>query len=228
MHGPVLIIENATDAGSVVVARAGDASGCTALASIDFGARDLVSGARTEALGLAVREALERAGTAPASLAAIVCDGGPGSFTSLRCAAAIAKGMCAPLGLPLHAVSSLELLARVAPLEDAGVYLAAIDAGRREWFVSEVRVNDDGTRTVGAFDVCDDATLRARSTALRAALVGRELDVDAVPHARGALGILDRILATPPVALDGWEPDYGRLAEAQVKWEAAHGRPLVG
>ena len=28
------------------------------------------------------------------------------------------------------------------------------------------------------------------------------------------------------VDLDRWEPDYGRLAEAQVKWEATHGRPL--
>jgi tRNA threonylcarbamoyladenosine biosynthesis protein TsaB len=24
-----------------------------------------------------------------------------------------------------------------------------------------------------------------------------------------------------------WEPNYGRLAEAQVKWEAAHGRALT-
>ena len=30
------------------------------------------------------------------------------------------------------------------------------------------------------------------------------------------------------VDLDAWEPSYGRLAEAQVKWEAAHGRPLAG
>ena len=29
-----------------------------------------------------------------------------------------------------------------------------------------------------------------------------------------------------PVDLDAWEPAYGRLAEAQVKWESAHGRPL--
>ena len=28
--------------------------------------------------------------------------------------------------------------------------------------------------------------------------------------------------------LAAWEPAYGRLAEAQVKWEAAHGRPLAG
>jgi hypothetical protein len=33
-------------------------------------------------------------------------------------------------------------------------------------------------------------------------------------------------LAQPPVSLAAWEPDYGRLAEAQVKWEQAHGRPL--
>jgi tRNA threonylcarbamoyladenosine biosynthesis protein TsaB len=30
-----------------------------------------------------------------------------------------------------------------------------------------------------------------------------------------------------PVDLAGWEPDYGRLAEAQVRWEAVHGRPLT-
>ena len=28
------------------------------------------------------------------------------------------------------------------------------------------------------------------------------------------------------VPLDRWEPEYGRLAEAQVKWEASHGAPL--
>jgi tRNA threonylcarbamoyladenosine biosynthesis protein TsaB len=29
-----------------------------------------------------------------------------------------------------------------------------------------------------------------------------------------------------PVNIGSWEPAYGRLAEAQVKWESAHGRPL--
>jgi hypothetical protein len=24
----------------------------------------------------------------------------------------------------------------------------------------------------------------------------------------------------------GWEPEYGRLAEAQVRWETLHGKPL--
>jgi tRNA threonylcarbamoyladenosine biosynthesis protein TsaB len=34
------------------------------------------------------------------------------------------------------------------------------------------------------------------------------------------------INAADPADLASWEPSYGRLAEAQVKWEAAHGRSL--
>ena len=45
---------------------------------------------------------------------------------------------------------------------------------------------------------------------------------------RGAAVLLDDILTHGRVSLDTWEPDYGRLAEAQVKWEAAHGRRLAG
>ena len=37
------------------------------------------------------------------------------------------------------------------------------------------------------------------------------------------MGMLD---ATPAADVAGWEPVYGRLAEAQVKWEAIHGRSL--
>jgi hypothetical protein len=29
-----------------------------------------------------------------------------------------------------------------------------------------------------------------------------------------------------PVDLASWEPDYGRVAEAQRRWEAAHGRAM--
>jgi len=29
-----------------------------------------------------------------------------------------------------------------------------------------------------------------------------------------------------PVSLTDWEPEYGRLAEAQVKWEREHGHAL--
>jgi hypothetical protein len=46
------------------------------------------------------------------------------------------------------------------------------------------------------------------------------------PLARGAAHITNLIDAAEPADLASWEPAYGRLAEAQVKWEATHGRPL--
>ena len=47
------------------------------------------------------------------------------------------------------------------------------------------------------------------------------------PHARGVARLGGAVLESPPVPLDAWEPDYGRLAEAQARWEAAHGRRLA-
>jgi tRNA threonylcarbamoyladenosine biosynthesis protein TsaB len=57
--------------------------------------------------------------------------------------------------------------------------------------------------------------------------VGPGQEMEAHPHARGVAPILEAILKAGPVDLGAWEPDYGRLAEAQVRWEAAHGRPLT-
>jgi tRNA threonylcarbamoyladenosine biosynthesis protein TsaB len=38
---------------------------------------------------------------------------------------------------------------------------------------------------------------------------------------------LEQMLAAiGPADIASWEPAYGRLAEAQVRWESAHGRPL--
>jgi hypothetical protein len=67
--------------------------------------------------------------------------------------------------------------------------------------------------------------LRLREHALRVTGPGQE--IDAHPHARGIAPILASILEAGPVNLASWEPDYGRLAEAQVRWEAEHGRPLT-
>jgi hypothetical protein len=67
--------------------------------------------------------------------------------------------------------------------------------------------------------------LRLREQALRIVGPGQEIDVH--PHARGVAPILASIIESGAVRLASWEPDYGRLAEAQVRWEAAHGRPLT-
>jgi tRNA threonylcarbamoyladenosine biosynthesis protein TsaB len=223
MSARYLVLESATDAGSVAVITEGNV-----VASLEFGARDPVTGARTEMLGRAVQQVLRDAGIAAHDLAGIVCDAGPGSFTSLRCAAAIAMGIAAAVDVSLYAVSSLELLARSAGPLAPGAYVAILDAGRGEWFAADVEANVDATLSISAMRLVSDVALRAHVAGLDARVIGRGEAIDALPRASAVVGILDRLLAAGPVAVDAWEPDYGRLAEAQVRWEAQHGRPLVG
>ena len=45
------------------------------------------------------------------------------------------------------------------------------------------------------------------------------------PHATGFARLIELGIATA-VEMTTWEPSYGRKAEAQVRWEAAHGREL--
>jgi tRNA threonylcarbamoyladenosine biosynthesis protein TsaB len=150
----------------------------------------------------------------------VVCGAGPGSFTSLRIAASIAKGICHARGIPLFAVSSLSLIVAAAGKE-RGSYVVALDAMRGESFAALVSVADDGT-IPSAVPV---RIVPSPALAEEAAKAGAEW-LSGAPHASGVTRMLDSIIARGPADLGAWEPDYGRAAEAQVKWEAAHGRPL--
>src|SRR5665213_3504896 len=79
---------------------------------------------------------------------------------------------------------------------------------------------------VGEAGLIGDTDLHARSASLHASLIGPGLEIDTIPRASAVVLRLEEIEAGRAVALDSWEPVYGRLAEAQVKWEAVHGRPL--
>ena len=46
------------------------------------------------------------------------------------------------------------------------------------------------------------------------------------PHARGCWIWLDPRGSPRSLTVGEWEPVYGRPAEAQARWEKAHGRPL--
>ena len=158
----------------------------------------------------------------------LVVGGGPGGFTSLRIAAAIAKGLATSLAVDLWAVSSLALLVTQAAGLTQGRYAAALDAMRGEAFVAIVDIGSSGQveRIGDAARVpqAELASLAARADAQLAGTVGSGA-LDWTPHARGA-GLLLRDGHALKVDLASWEPEYGRLAEAQVKWEAAHGRPM--
>ncbi len=204
-------------------------------------------GEHEERLMPAVVDTLTAAGIALVDVDRVVCGAGPGSFTSLRIAGSIAKGLALGGGLPLYAVPSLALLvgARVRP---SGSYVAAMDAMRGEWYAGVYTVErGGGHRPSNAISVSEaqpvrvvpgmDVRLMAATHGAR--LVGATLSIDGEtgesatttdpmdrPHARGVVS-LHPSLQIGPVDLGMWEPVYGRLAEAQVKWEAAHGRPLA-
>jgi tRNA threonylcarbamoyl adenosine modification protein YeaZ len=180
----------------------------------------------------AIAECLEEAGIRRGreAIGAVVCGAGPGSFTSLRVAGSVAKGLAAGYGVDLYAVSSLVLAVTGAkPPLPSGEYVSLLDAMRGEFFAARIIFNiEQGiarTDQVGIMgqDDLDEPGLAAHGVRL----IGPGKTVDTHPHARGVAPILKSILAAGPVDLALWEPDYGRLAEAQVRWEATHGRPLT-
>ena len=165
---------------------------------------------------------LKRAGAGVGDLARVICGSGPGSFTSLRIAGSIGKGIAQARGIPLFAVSSLALIV-AARSRPAGGYLAALDALRGEHYASLVVVGEDGRVTSeDQFELIASGELVNVARARGATLLIGGSDAESAPHARGA-ALLDAM----PVDLVSWEPRYGRLAEAQVRWEAQHGRPLA-
>ncbi len=208
-----------------------DASTYTGSVALLDGARVIAErevamrGEREERLMPAVDATLRDAGVSVRDLRRIACGAGPGSFTSLRIAGSIAKGLALGLGVPLYAVSSLWLLvAGARPSLAAGSYVAALDAMRGDRYVQWITVAADGRvdeaeepRLISAEQLAELARVEV--------MAGPGLAIELGPHARGA-ALLD-FDALAPVDLALWEPRYGRLAEAQVKWEAVHGRPLA-
>lgn len=208
-----------------------DASTYTGTVAVLRGTRVLADGAvamrgeAEERLLPAVAAALASAGCSVDAIERVVCGGGPGSFTSLRIAASIAKGIATVRGVPLLAVPSLALVvAGQEPALEPGRYLAVLDAMRGDVHAALVGVDGAGQAVLES-----DAMLLAASDVAAVAEregatpVGPAQPRAAWPHARG-VSRLERTLQ--PVSLQAWEPTYGRLAEAQVKWEATHGRSL--
>ncbi len=187
-----------------------------------LGARRIDRTGSAELLAPTVAELLRAHGLLPSALSDIAVGAGPGSFTGLRVAAALAKGLARGGNATLHAVPSLPLIAAADDDAQPGTWLCVLDALRGEWFVQQVSLRDDRTWQVdGAVERRPVQVVRDRALAVGATIVGPPIDVAQQPDARGALRI-----GIVPVARDTWEPDYGRLAEAQVVWEAANARAL--
>jgi tRNA threonylcarbamoyladenosine biosynthesis protein TsaB len=214
----VLAMDASTYVGTVALIRDGSVVAERAIA---------MRGARSERLMPAVADTMASARIEPDELTAIACGAGPGSFTSLRIAGSIAKGMAVALGVPLLvAASPLLIVTGADTVLHPGSYLALLDAMRGEVFAQAVQLGRDARIELvepSFRSSRDDAVRRAADTG--STVIGPNEEALLPPHARGFAQLIRDGLAQP-VDARLWEPEYGRKAEAQVRWEAAHGRLL--
>ena len=119
-----------------------------------------------------IDSALERAQRTPEELTGLVVACGPGSFTGVRVALSVAKGMAAGLGVPLWGIGTLDVVAHAADGVDVPV-LAVLEAGRGR-FASALYV--DGRQAAPARLLTLDQLEAAIATAT---LVAGELNHEA-------------------------------------------------
>jgi tRNA threonylcarbamoyladenosine biosynthesis protein TsaB len=223
-------LDGSTYQGSVAILRDSQVVAERSLGGEQAGSGKREAG-RGDALMPAIAECLKATGIKREEIARIVCGAGPGSFTSLRVAGSVAKGLAVGYGVDLYAVSSLLLTVTGArPTLQPGEYLSVLDAMRGEYFAAQVTllpdqtvIQSDSTTLVGVEELM---ALVEREPLVKVVGPGQRLDF--YPHARGVASLLESVVRGGPVDLALWEPSYGRLAEAQVRWEATHGRPLQG
>ena len=222
----------------------------TEIASVAVGSPDRIAGARSmrgarqqsAQIVPLIQQVLDVAGVTLTQISGLVVGDGPGSFTGLRIAWAVAKGLAQERELPLVAVPALLGAAHAAANGHAGPIAACFDALRGQIFAAIYRFSPGRVETVvapGLFEIHElahiapDRPLLAvgdgaqRYAAAVLSWTGRPpVGLDTVTPVAASLLRLSE-LETARRAIDAAsEPVYGRAAEAQAKWEARYGRPL--
>ncbi len=229
-----LALETASDRASVAIGETvGDA------------VEENLSGARRHAGALLpmVEAALRRRGVTLDQVSGVVVSDGPGSFTGLRVGASVGKALARARGLPLWTAPSLVVRAAGVAGADQPLVLAVSDALRGDLYAAAVRFEPGRVRTelepgvwrldaLTALDLAPDALVGEAPPAAIAVLerrTGLEMigPPEGAPHAARLIGLVATEGGARRVEdVRGWEPVYGRPAEAQARWEIAHGRPL--
>lgn len=204
-----------------------------------------LDGARQHAAALLplIEALLVQAGIGLGEVDRIAMADGPGGFTGLRVGAALVKALArARPGLEVWTASTLMVRAAAVAPPGGALVLVATSALRGELYAALYRMALPlSVSAEMAPAIATVESLRRVSPDLVVAdapdrLVERLANQFAVPLVRGGaslpqatrlLTLLDAEGAAVRIEnLDDWEPYYGRPAEAQVRWEAAHGRAL--
>jgi tRNA threonylcarbamoyladenosine biosynthesis protein TsaB len=216
-----LALDTATDRASVAV---GGPGGCLA--------EEAIIGARRHAVALlpTIQLVLARAEIGLGAIEGIIVADGPGSFTGLRVGAAVAKALVRGQSVRLWTAASLLAVARDAEGAEGGPILAVSDALRGDLYAAAYRFRPGQIETILEPAVMPRAEVRARVPGAVRIVGPAAAQLDGTvswPRARSLLSLIGsaggaRAVEDPA----GWEPLYGRPAEAQVQWERTHGRVL--
>jgi tRNA threonylcarbamoyladenosine biosynthesis protein TsaB len=137
-----------------------------------------------------VEAALARVGIATTALTGLVVANGPGSFTGVRVALSVAKGIAAGLSLPLWGVSTLDVLAAAAASCTSLPIRAILEAGRGRYATA---LFEGATMVEPARGVSLDELIRACSE--RTLVIG-----ELTPVARARLASETAAVLAPPAA----------------------------
>lgn len=127
---------------------------------------------------------------------AIVVVNGPGSFTGIRVGLSTAKGLAEGLGIPLIALSRLALLANASGLPHV---LAALDAGRGEYYVGEYR---NGKNLGEALLTAEETVAMAKQPGAGVLVCDESRADDASASACSALTVCGPVYVQPPDAAE--------------------------
>lgn len=209
-----LAVETSTRAGSVAIWKDGFA----------FEQTLRIQGTHSERLVPAIEQALASAETRPEQVTDFVVGSGPGSFTGVRIAAALAKGWTMSRQTSLFAYPSL--LAVAAGCGATGPVCALFDARRGEVYAACYEVSDAGVteRLAPVASRIQDllAELAARQLEPIFAGEGAEVNRGAIHAARREALILPSHLGLPRAASLLWlrsvATDLGRVVRPDT-WE---------
>ena len=162
-----------------------------------------------------IRSVLREAGIRLGELSAIGVVRGPGSFTGVRVGLAVAKGLCIATGVPLAAVSRLEVFAGAAP---TGQGLAVLNAGRDEVYVREIGPESNPRErlmTIATLlGMIEERTLVCAEPALESRLDGEGHMTLISLSAKDALGAVRQCLAAGGSEVGTADANYVRNEEA--------------